>query len=317
MTFTVDSLKRETYAHDVLSAIGNTPLLGFQRITAHLPAHVNVYAKAEWYNPGGSVKDRAALSIIEAAEQTGKLTPDVTLLDSTSGNTGIAYAMIGAAKGYKIRLFVPANASPERLKILQAYGVELSLTDPLEGSDGAIRGVRELAATEPDKYFYADQYNNPANWKAHYTTTAPEIWEQTDGTITDFVAALGTTGTFTGTTRRLREFNPDIRAFSVQPDSPFNGLEGLKHIETAIRPGIYDDTLATRNLEIGTEPAYEMARRLAREEGYLVGISAAANMLAALHVAEEAAARNEPATVVTVFCDNAYKYLSEAFWTAE
>lgn len=317
MTLTFDSPQIKTNAMDVLSGIGNTPLLSFKRITAHLPQNVNIYAKAEWYNPGGSVKDRAALNIIETAEREGKLHDGITLLDSTSGNTGIAYAMIGAAKGYKVRLFVPANASPERLKILQAYGVELTLTDPLEGSDGAIRGVRELAEAEPGTYFYANQYNNPANWKAHYYSTAPEIWEQTHGQITHFVAALGTTGTFVGTTRRLREFNPNIKAFSVQPDSPFNGLEGLKHLETAITPGIYDDTLATRDLAVGTEPSHEMARRLGREEGYLVGISAAANMVSALKVAEEAAEAGKPATIVTIFCDNAYKYLSESFWTAE
>jgi S-sulfo-L-cysteine synthase (O-acetyl-L-serine-dependent) len=299
------------------SLIGNTPLLGFSRITAHLPEDVQVFAKAEWQNPGGSVKDRAALNIIQTAERDGSLTPGKIIMDSTSGNTGIAYAMIGAARGYRVKLFVPGNASPERLKILRAYGVELVLTDPLEGSDGAITAVRELAAAEPDRYFYANQYNNDANWLAHYNTTAPEIWEQTDGQITHFVAGLGTTGTFTGTVRRLKELNPDIQAISVQPDSPFNGLEGLKHIATAIRPGIYDDTLADVELGISTEATYEMARRLAREEGYLVGISSASAMLGALEIAEQAAERGESAVVVTLFPDNAYKYLSESFWIVE
>lgn len=317
MTISVKAPPIAIHTLNVLSGIGNTPLIGFRSITAHLPENVNVYAKAEWYNPGGSIKDRAAKSIIETAQQDGKLGPGVTLLDSTSGNTGIAYAMIGAAKEIPVRLFVPENASPERLKILRAYGVALTLTDPLEGSDGAIRGVRELAAAEPDKYFYANQYNNPANWQAHYNTTAVEIWEQTVGTVTHFVAGLGTTGTFTGTSRRLKAYDPEIQVVSVQPDSPFNGLEGLKHIETAITPGIYDETLADRDLGIGTEVSYEMARRLAREEGYLVGISSATAMVAAVQIAEEAAEQGQSATVVTIFPDNAYKYLSESFWTAK
>ena len=223
--------------------------------------------------------------------------------------------MIGAARGYKVRLFVPDNASPERLMILRTYGVELTLTEPLEGSDGALRGVRELAAAEPDRYFYANQYNNPANWLAHYNTTGVEIWQQTHGNITHFVAGLGTTGTFTGTSRRLKQYNPDIQVVSVQPDSPFNGLEGLKHIETAIRPGIYDDTLADLNMGVSTEASYELARRLAREEGYLVGISSASAMVAALQIAEQVAETGQDATIVTVFPDNGYKYLSEKFWT--
>lgn len=297
------------------SLVGNTPLLTFRRLTAHLPMNVQVAAKAEWYNPGGSIKDRAALNMILTAEREGHLTPHKVILDSTSGNTGIAYAMIGAARGYRVKLFVPANASPERIAILKAYGVELELTDPLEGSDGALLAVRELAATEPHKYWYANQYNNPANWLAHYHTTAVEIWEQTAGTITHFVAGLGTTGTFTGTARRLKELNPSIEVVSIQPDSPFNGLEGLKHIETAIRPGIYDDQLADIDMRISTEVTYEMARALAREEGYLVGISSAAAMIGALQIAEAAAERGEEATVITVFPDNAYKYLSEPFWT--
>lgn len=310
MTLAID--RQQT---DIEALIGNTPLIGFQRITTHLPDNVQIFAKAEWYNPGGSVKDRAALNIIRSAERDGSLYPGKVILDSTSGNTGIAYAMIGAARGYRVRLFVPANASPERLTILHAYGVELTLTDPLEGSDGALEAVRELAAAEPETYFYANQYNNPANWLAHYHSTGIEIWEQTDGTVTHFVAGLGTSGTFMGTSRRLKEYNPDIEVISVEPDSPFNGLEGLKHMETAIRPGIYDEFLADHKLGVPTEAAYEMARRLAREEGFLVGVSSAAAMTGALLVAEALVDRGEPGTIVTVFADNAYKYLSEHFWT--
>ncbi len=295
--------------------IGNTPLLAFRRITAHLPDNIRIYAKAEWTNPGGSVKDRAALNIIRTAERSGALTPDKILLDSTSGNTGIAYAMIGAAKGYRVRLCLPANASPERMQILRAYGADLVLTDALEGSDGAILKARELLAADPDRYYYADQYSNPANWLAHYETTAPEIWQQTGGTITHFVAGLGTSGTLVGTARRLRECKPEIEIISLQPDSPFHGVEGWKHMPTALRPKIYDDTLAHRNLGISTEQSHAMARRLAREEGYLVGISAAAAMVGALQVADELAAAGKPGVVVTLFPDNAYKYLSEAFWT--
>ncbi|GAB4511311.1 MAG: cysteine synthase family protein [Anaerolineae bacterium] len=295
--------------------IGNTPLLSFGRITAHLPQNIDIYAKAEWTNPGGSVKDRAAYNIIREAERDGRLRPGKTILDSTSGNTGIAYAMIGAAKGYGVKLFLPANASPERIAILRAYGAELVLTDPLEGSDGAIRAVRELVAQEPDRYFYADQYNNPANWRAHYNTTGVEIWRQTEGRVTHFVAGLGTSGTLIGTGRRLRQYNPNIKVISLQPDSPFHGLEGWKHMPTAIKPGIYDVDLADENLEISTEATYTIARRLAREEGYLVGISAAAAMLGTLMVAERLAAEGKPGVIVTLFPDNAYKYLSESFWT--
>lgn len=297
------------------SLIGNTPLIGFRRITAHLPEDVQLFAKAEWTNPGGSVKDRAAWQIIHEAERSGKLTHEKILLDSTSGNTGIAYAMIGAAKGYRIKLFLPENASPERIAILKAYGVEIVFTDPLEGSDGAIRGVRALAAAEPDKYFYADQYNNPANWQAHYHTTGVEIWRQTHGQVTHFVAGLGTSGTLMGTGRRLKQFNPDVQVISLQPDSPFHGLEGWKHMPTAIKPGIYDEIFADRDMGINTEETHVMARRLAREEGYLVGISAAGAMVGALKVAEELAERGESGVVVTLFPDNAYKYLSESFWT--
>ena len=296
--------------------IGNTPLLSFARITAHLPSDIRVYAKAEWTNPGGSVKDRAAYWIIKRAQESGDLAPGKTLVDSTSGNTGIAYAMLGAARGIPVKLFVPANASPERLSILRAYGVDLVLTDPLEGSDGAIVAVRDLVAREPEKYFYANQYNNPANWQAHYEGTGVEIWRQTGGTVTHFLAGLGTSGTLMGTGRRLKHYDPAVQVISIEPDSPFNGLEGLKHMDTAIKPGIYDATLADRQVFVGTETSYDMARRLAREEGYLVGISSASAMVATMQVAEELAERGEPAVLVTIFPDNAYKYLSEAFWTA-
>ncbi|NDJ62985.1 MAG: cysteine synthase family protein [Chloroflexi bacterium] len=300
---------------DVESLIGHTPLLSFRRITAHLPANVNIYAKAEWTNPGGSVKDRAAANIIRTAQQSGALRPGKVILDSTSGNTGIAYAMIGAAKGYRVKLFVPANASPERLAILRAYGAELALTDPLEGSDGALRAVRELAAAEPETYFYADQYNNPANWQAHYLATGVEIWEQTAGTVTHFVAGLGTSGTLMGTGRRLKDYNHDVQIVALQPDSPFHGLEGLKHMETAIKPGIYDEFFPDRQVGVSTEQTYALVRRLAREEGYLVGISAAAALVGSLMVAEDLAAAQQPGVIVTLFPDNAYKYLSDqAVW---
>jgi len=296
--------------------IGNTDLLSFRRVTAHLPATIQVYAKAEWQNPGGSVKDRAAHEIVQQAFLQGKLGKGQILMDSTSGNTGIAYAMLGAALGFGVKLFLPENVSPERIAILRAYGVDLVFTDPLEGSDGAIQAVRELAAAEPERYFYANQYNNPANWQAHYKTTAPEIWNQTGGQITHFVAGLGTTGTLTGTGRRLKEYNSDIQVISAQPDTAFHGIEGWKHMPTAIKPGIYDETFANANMGIETEASYEMARRLAREEGYLVGPSGAAAMVAALRVAEEIAERGEAGTVVTIFPDNAYKYLTESFWQA-
>lgn len=292
--------------------VGNTPLIGFRRITAHLPANVAIYAKAEWHNPGGSVKDRAALNIIRTAEERGLLTPGKTILDSTSGNTGIALAMFGAVRGYPVRLFLPENASPERIQILRAYGAELSLTDPLAGADGALVAARALAAAEPDRYFYADQYNNPANWQAHYHGTALEIWEQTCKQVTHFVAVLGTSGTFVGTARRLKELNPALQAISLQPDSPFNGLEGMKHMPTAIRPGIYDPRLADANLGIGTEAAYAMLRRLAREEGLLVGISSGAALTGALQIAEARAAAGQAATIVTIFADSGFKYLSGA-----
>ena len=301
---------------DIEGQIGNTALLSFRRVTQHLPEHIRIFAKAEWQNPGGSVKDRAAAHIIRTAEADGRLAPGKTILDSTSGNTGIAYAMIAAVKGYDVKLFLPANASPERTAILRAYGVDLAFTDPLEGSDGALKAVRELAAKEPQNYFYADQYNNPANWQAHYHGTGVEIWEQSKGQVTHFVAGLGTSGTLMGTGRRLKQYNPAIEIVSIEPDSPFHGLEGLKHMKTAIQPGIYDPDFADDRLGIRTEAAHAMARRLAREEGYLVGISAAAAMVGCLDIAERLAQQGRPATIVTLFPDNAHKYLSEAFWSA-
>lgn len=312
-SFQIESLPQVS-AENIDSLIGNTPLLGFRQLTTHLPDDVQIFAKAEWANPGGSVKDRAASNIIRQAERSGQLTRDKILLDSTSGNTGIAYAMLGAAKGYRVKLCVPHNVSRERIAILRAYGVELVFTDPLEGSDGAIRVVRELAAAEPETYFYADQYNNPANWQAHYQTTGVEMWRQTQGSVTHFIAGLGTSGTLIGTGRRLKDYNPDVQIISLQPDSPFHGLEGLKHMPTAIKPGIYDEQVADRNLGISTETTYQMARRLAREEGYLVGISSAAAMVGALQIAEELADLREPAVIVTLFPDNGYKYLSDSFW---
>lgn len=294
------------------SQVGNTPLLHLQRIAqkANLPPGVELYAKAEWFNPSGSVKDRPALNIIQTAEWQGLLRPGMTLLDSTSGNMGISYAMLGAARGYKVKLALPENASPERIVTLRAYGAELVLTDPLEGSDGAILVARKLAAEAPEDHYFANQYNNPANWQAHYFTTANEIWRQTQGKITHFVAGLGTSGTFVGTSRRLKELNPGIRCLSMQPDSPFNGLEGLKYMATAIKPGIYDPYLADKNLTVKTEQAYEMARELARTEGIFAGISAAASVASAIEVAKNL----KHGVVVTVLPDNGLKYLSERFW---
>ena len=306
----------ETYdeSQDIERQIGDTPLLSFRRVTRGLPRDVRIYAKAEWQNHGGSVKDRAALQIIQAAERAGLLAPGDVIMDSTSGNTGIAYAMIGAAKGYRVKLFLPENVSAERISILRAYDVELVFTDPLEGSDGAIRAARDLAARHPARTFYADQYNNPANWGAHYQGTGVEIWRDSGGRVTHFVAGLGTSGTLMGAGRRLKDYDPGVQVISVEPDSPFHGLEGLKHMETAIQPGIYNAHFADAQLRVRTEEAHAMARRLAREEGYLVGISAAAAMVGALRVAEGLAERGRPGAVVTLFPDNAYKYLSEAFW---
>jgi len=306
----LDSEKR--VSRNVLEYIGNTPLIRIERITRNLP-NLEIGAKAEWFNPGGSVKDRAALAMIQSGLASGKLRPGKIILDATSGNTGIAYAMIGAALGYPVKLFLPHSASEERKRILRAYGAELVMTPGDEGTDGAIRRVRELAAAEPEGYFYPDQYSNAANWQAHYCSTANEIWEQTGGRITHFVAALGTSGTFVGTARRLKELNPAIRCVSLQPDGPWNGLEGWKHMPTALRPAIYDDTLADKNLEISTEESYRMVKRLAREEGLLVSPSAAAALLGCLAVAETIPAC-QTAVMVTVFADSAAKYLSERFW---
>ena len=296
----------------LLGRIGNTPLL---KIELAGRGDVTVWGKAEFLNPGGSVKDRPALNMIRDGEARGLLTPGKTLLDSTSGNTGIAYAMICAAKGYAVKLCLPASASPERKQILKAYGAELVLTDAAEGSDGAFRTCQAIYAADPEKYFYPNQYGNPANWQAHYETTAPEIIEQTAGGVTHFVAILGTTGTFTGVTRRLKRELPGVECYSVQPASPLHGLEGTKHMPSSLQPAIYDAALADDNLWIETEDAYEMARRLAREEGLLVGVSAAANVVAASRVAETLAARGESGLVVTILCDGGQKYLSEQFWT--
>src|SRR6266849_2750099 len=298
---------------DILSRIGNTPLVRLARLTADMPG-IEIYGKAEYFNPGGSVKDRPALSMILDGERTGRLTRDRIILDSTSGNTGIAYAMIAAVKGYRVTLCLPANASMERKRILTAYGAEVVLTNPAEGSDGAIRKCREIHESDPDRYFYPDQYNNPANWKAHYETTGPEILDQTAGRITHFVAALGTSGTFVGVTRRFRRDMPRVKCYSVQPSSGFHGIEGLKHMPTAIVPGIYDGTLADGNLWLETEDAYRMGRRLAREEGLLVGISSGANVVAALRLGRELHREGRSAVMVTIFCDGADKYLSEHFW---
>jgi cysteine synthase B len=293
------------------AAIGNTPLIRLRSVTRDLPVGVEVYAKAEFMNPGGSVKDRAALAMILAGEKSGKLTKDKTILDATSGNTGIAYAMIGAARGYQVTLALPKNASAARKRILKLYGAEIIETDPMSNTDGAQIVARELAAKYPDKYFYPDQYNNKANWQAHYATTAPEIWRQTSSRVTHFVAGLGTTGTFTGATRRLKEFNPRLQAISVQPDSPLHGLEGLKHLETARVPGIFDAGLADKNVEVATEDAQAMTRRLAREEGLFVGVSSGANVFAAVRLAEEL---QENSVIVTILCDGGAKYLHEDFW---
>jgi cysteine synthase B len=296
------------------AAVGNTPLLPLQRVTDGLAPGVQVLAKAEWFNPGGSVKDRPALRILRAALAEGRLEGGKRLLDSTSGNMGIAYATFGAALGIPVTLAVPANASPERLAILRALGAELVLTDPLEGSDGAIRTAQVLAEEQPERYYYANQYDNPANWQAHYFTTGPEIVQQTGGKVTHFIAGLGTTGTLTGVGRYLRQYNPEVRLIGMQPDAAFHGLEGLKHLPTAILPGIYDPGLADRTILISTEAAYAMVRRLAREEGLFVGISSGAAALAAL----EAAAELDEGVVVTVFPDAGYKYLSDkALWTPD
>ena len=300
-------------AHDVIGNVGNTPLLRLAKVAAEFPG-IEVYAKAEYFNPGGSVKDRPALNMILEGERSGKLTPEKTLIDATSGNTGIAYAMICAARGYKVKLCLPTNASIERKRILKAYGAELVLTPAEEGSDGAIRRVREIYKSDPDRYFYADQYNNEANWRAHYDTTGPEIIEQTEGRITHFVTLLGTSGTFMGNSRRLRKELPHVECISAQPATGFHGIEGTKHMPTAIVPGIYDEKLADRNLWIQTEDCHRMVKRMAREEGILVGISGGGNVVAALTIAKELRAQGREGVIVTILCDSADKYLSEHFW---
>jgi cysteine synthase B len=293
----------------VLDLIGQTPLLRLKGFGGLAPG-VEIHAKAEWQNPGGSVKARAASRIIDEAERSGALTPRRTILDASSGNTGIAYAMIGAARGYRVVVCTPGNVTPERVRTMRVYGAEVVVTSPLEGSDGAIREARRLAAELPDRYFYADQYNNDANWRAHYETTAPEIWRATDGSVTHFVAGLGTGGTFVGTGRRLRELNPGVRLISVQPDSPLHGIEGLKHMESAMVPGIYDPSLADEDLRVSTEDAQDMARRLAASHGLFVGVSSGAAMVAAFKVASLLT----EGLVVTVFPDGGDRYLSETFW---
>ena len=298
---------------NILQRIGNTPLVQLDRLTDHLPG-IQILGKAEWTNPGGSVKDRAASSIVADAQRRGLLGNGKALLDATSGNTGIAYSMLGAALGFPVTLCMPSNVSEERKRYLAAYGAEIVWTNPADGSDGAIRKAREMIAAEPDKYYYADQYGNDENWRAHYRTTANEIWEQTEGQVTHFVAAMGTSGTFMGTTRRLKELNPKIQCISMQPDSPFNGLEGLKHMATAIVPRIYDPNLADLNIDMATERAYAMAKWLGRHQGLLVGVSAAAATAAAVQVAEAAAAQGREAVIVTILCDGADKYMSERFW---
>ena len=296
----------------ILDLIGRTPLIRLRQIEKACPG-VEIYAKAEWQNPGGSVKDRAAARMISEGEQSGALVPGKIILDATSGNTGIAYAMIGAARGYKVKLCVPENASHERKLILRAFGAELVMTSPLESTDGAIREARRLYAESPDKYFYPDQYSNDGNWRAHYDTTGPEIIEQTAGTLTHFVAGLGTSGTFMGTARRLRQFNPAIKLISFQPETAFHGLEGLKHMESAMVPSIYDPKIADDDLRVESEDAFEMVRRLAREEGVMAGISSGAAIAAVLQVAKGL----KSGIIVTVCPDGAEKYLTEKFWTAD
>lgn len=304
---------RRPEAEPLLATIGNTPLVRLDKI-ARAYEGIEIMGKAEFFNPGGSVKDRAALNMILDGERSGKLNHQRVILDSTSGNTGIAYAMIGAIRGYQVKLVLPANASMERKRIMKAYGAEMIFSDAAEGSDGAIRVCREIYNADPDIYFYPDQYSNPANWKAHFEHTGPEIIEQTAGRITHFITAMGTSGTFVGVSRRLRRDMPHVKVFSAQPSSGFHGLEGLKHMPTAIVPAIYDDKIADGNYWIETEDAYTMVRRLAREEGLLVGISSGCNVHAATLLARELVERGESATIVTVLCDSAEKYLSEHFW---
>lgn len=296
--------------YSILNRIGKTPLIKIKRLPESISPDVSIYAKAEWFNPGGSIKDRAALNMILEGEKNGLLNYNKIILDATSGNTGIAYALIAAVKGYKVKLVLPANASEERKKILNAYGTEIILTDPLEGTDGAQRVAKEIYQNSREKYFYPDQYNNSANWMAHYKTTANEIWDQTKGNITCFICGLGTTGTFTGTSKRLKELNPQIRCLEMQPDSPLHGLEGLKHLPSTNIPGIYDESLRDELLEVSTEESYKMIKYLAREEGLFVGISSGATMAASLKAAKEI----ESGVIVTIFADGGTKYLSENIW---
>ena len=312
MIATLPALNRLAVQTDLLDLVGNTPLIPLRRVLSARPG-VELYAKAEWFNPSGSVKDRPAREIVLEAEQSGDLREGVRLIDATSGNMGIAYATLCAARGYEVELAIPANASPERIAILRVLGASLILTDPMDGTDGAQLEAKRRYAENHGRYFYADQYNNPANWQAHYRTTGVEIWEQTDGRVTHFVAGLGTSGTMMGVGRRLREFNPDVKLISMQPDSPLHGLEGLKHMPTALRPGIYDEALADENLEIATEDAFAMARQLAREEGLFVGVSAAAAVVAAMRVA----ASLREGVVVTILPDAGFKYANERFWKDE
>lgn len=293
---------------DLTKMIGNTPLLRFRSLEPH--SGIEIYGKAEWHNPGGSVKDRPALAMIEAGESSGDLTKDKILIDATSGNTGIAYAMIGAARGYQVKLFMSAAASAERKRILRAYGAELVLTDPAESSDGAIREVRKRYQESPDIYFYPDQYNNPENWRSHFRTTGHEIWKQTEGRVTHFVAGLGTSGTFMGTARRLKCYNEAIQAISMQPDMALHGLEGLKHMGSAIVPGIYDTALADEDMPISTDEAYSMIKRVASDEGVLLGVSGAA----ALAAVEKVAQRIDRGVIVTILPDSGERYLSDSFW---
>jgi len=295
---------------DLLKHIGRTPLLRLERIASELPAGVELHGKAEHLNPSGSLKDRSVLGMILAATASGRLRPGQELLDATSGNAGIAYAMVGAALGYGVTLCLPGNASIERKRMLKAYGARILETDPAQGSDGAQLKARELHGAAPGRYFHMDQYNNDANWQAHYQTTGPEIWRQTNGQITHFVTGLGTSGTFMGVSRRLKEYNPAIQCMSMQPDSALHGLEGLKYMPTALVPGIYDPKLADDQIEIDTEHAHDMVVRLAREEGLMVGVSSGANLVAALRVASGL----KEGVVVTIFCDSAARYLSEEFW---
>jgi cysteine synthase B len=309
MVTVLDSEHRLASDDSIESHIGGTPLIRLRRIVSDLPTGVEVWLKCEHLNPGGSVKDRPALAMILAGERAGQLRPGMTVLDATSGNTGIAYAMIGASRGYPVALCLPQNAGGQRKHILRSFGVEIIETDPLMSTDGAQLSARELFERAPEKYFYPDQYNNEANWRAHYDGTAPEIWAQTEGRITHFLAGLGTSGTFVGTTRKLKEFNPDVQAVSMQPDFPMHGLEGLKHMETAIVPGIYDSTLADQTVEVATEDGTDMVRRLAREEGLFVGPSSGANVFAALRLARTLPSGS---VVVTIACDGGERYSNHA-----